>query len=109
IVQPSPYRSLIAPVMQYLDVVQAERQDDFVTVVIPEAVPGRWWQHFLHGQSGFLLKLALLTRPDVVVANVRYPLQPTTRPLPPTGASPHDPDHPHDHDAGHNHDHDAGH
>lgn len=79
----SPYRSLVGPILDYLHEVQAERQDDFVTVVIPEAVPGRWWQHFLHGQSGLLLKLALLTRPDVVVANVRYPLQHTERPLAP--------------------------
>lgn len=75
IILKSPYRSLVEPILAYLDEVQAERQDDFVTVIIPEAVPARWWQHFLHGQSGLLLKLALLGRPDVVVTNVRYPLQ----------------------------------
>ena len=70
----SPYRSLMEPILSYLQEVQDERQDDFVTVVIPEAVPRKWWQHLLHGQTGLLLKIALLTRPDVVVANVRYPL-----------------------------------
>jgi hypothetical protein len=79
IVLESPYRSLIGPIMRYLDEVQAERADDFVTVIIPEAVPARWWQHLLHGQSGLLLKAALLTRSDVVVANVRYPLKHSAR------------------------------
>jgi hypothetical protein len=79
VVLSSSYRSLIGPIIKYLDDVQAERADDFVTVVIPEAVPARWWQHLLHGQSGLLLNAALLTRPDVVVANVRYPLKHTPR------------------------------
>jgi hypothetical protein len=70
----SRYRSLVEPVLAYLHEVQDERLDDFVTVVIPEAVPAKWWQNLLHGQTGLLLKLALLTRSDVVVANVRYPL-----------------------------------
>lgn len=77
----SPYRSLIEPILDYLEEVQNERQDDFVTVVIPEAVPAKWWQNLLHGQTGLLLKLALMTRPDVVVANVRYPLQHSDLPL----------------------------
>ena len=72
---PSPYRSLTEPLLRYLQQVQDERTDDVVTVVIPEAVPTTWWHHLLHGQSGFRLKLALLARPDLIVANIRYPLR----------------------------------
>lgn len=68
----SPYRSLIAPIMQYLDAVQHERRNHTVTVVVPEFVPSKWWHALLHGQSGLRLKLALLSRRDVIVANVRY-------------------------------------
>src|SRR5262249_21911417 len=75
VVLKSPYRSLIQPLMAYLDQVEAEFQADIVTVVIPEAVPARWWHHLLHGQMGLRLKIALLGRNDVVVANVRYPLR----------------------------------
>lgn len=75
IVLPSPYRMLVPPLMEYLQEVQEERTDDIVTVVLPEAVPTRWWHHLLHNQTGFRLKLALLARPDLVVTNVRYPLQ----------------------------------
>ena len=75
IVLPSPYRLLIPPLMAYLQEVQDERDDDVVTVVLPEAVPTRWWHHLLHNQTGLRLKLALLSRPDLVVTNVRYSLR----------------------------------
>ena len=71
----SPYRTLISPIMQYLDAVQVERQNHLVTVIVPEFVPTKWWHGLLHGQAGLRLKLALLGRNDVVVANVRYYLQ----------------------------------
>jgi hypothetical protein len=71
----SPYRTLISPIMQYLDAVQLERRNHLVTVIVPEFVPTKWWHGLLHGQSGLRLKLALLGRKDVVVANVRYYLQ----------------------------------
>jgi amino acid transporter len=72
----SPYRSLISPVMQYLDAVQVERRSHLVTVVVPEFVPTRWWHRLLHGNTGVLLRLALGSRNDVVIANVRYHLRP---------------------------------
>lgn len=68
----SPFREFITPIMRYLDAVQKERSNHIVTVVVPEYVPTRWWHSLLHGQSGLRLKLALLDRRDVVVANVRY-------------------------------------
>lgn len=71
----SPYRSLLSPIMRYLDAVQKERNNHKVTVVIPEFVPSHWWQNLLHGNTGLILKAALLGRKDIVVANVRYYLQ----------------------------------
>jgi amino acid transporter len=68
----SPYRSLLAPIMLYLDQVHAESPDGRITVIIGEFVPKTWWENMLHGNTGLLLKLALLGRKDVVVANVRY-------------------------------------
>ncbi|HEV2471305.1 MAG TPA: APC family permease [Chthonomonadales bacterium] len=77
----SPYRSLIGPIMQYLDAVLAERRNHLVTVVVPEYVPTKWWHSLLHGNSGLLLKLALLGRRDVIVANVRYYLEQRVEPV----------------------------
>jgi amino acid transporter len=68
----SPYRSLIKPVIKYLSALRVERPDAQITVIVGEFVADEWWHAFLHGNSGLLLKLALLNRSDIVVTNVRY-------------------------------------
>ncbi len=72
VVLPSPYRSLIQPIMCYLDEFHKEHPDQTITVVIGEFVPNKWWQSLLHGNTGLLLKLAFLARNDVIVTDVRY-------------------------------------
>lgn len=74
----SPYRSLVGPIMRYLDAVQVERRNHLVTVVVPEFVPAKWWHSLLHGNSGWILRLALLGRHDVVLVNFRYELMKET-------------------------------
>jgi hypothetical protein len=54
--------------------VQAEREDDIVTVLIPEFDTPSFWGKLMHNQSGLRLKLALLGKPGVVVTNIRYHL-----------------------------------
>ena len=71
----SPYRSLIQPVLKYLEEVKKERPDHVVTVVLPEFVPKKWWHQALHNQSGIFLKIALMMRRDIVFTNVRYYLE----------------------------------
>ena len=71
----SPFRSLVTPILEYIKAVQDEREDDFVTVIVPELVPRKWWQRALHNQAGPLLRTALAGREDVVVTNVRYFLE----------------------------------
>ena len=68
----SPYRELTPPLLQYVRRLRGEREQDVVTVVIPEFVVTRWWEQLLHGQSALLLKLALLREPGVVVTNVPW-------------------------------------
>jgi amino acid transporter len=72
VVLESPYRSLTGPLLEYIDNVEGEREDDVVTVIIPEFVTEKWWTKLLHGQNGLLLKWALLFKRNVVVTNVRY-------------------------------------
>jgi amino acid transporter len=69
------YRSLMEPLLDYVEQVDAERPDDFVTVVLPEFVPGRWWHHLLHNQRALLIKAALLFKPNTVVISVPYHLR----------------------------------
>ena len=68
----SPYRALTTPLLRYIVEVENERDDDVVTVVIPEFITNKWWTQLLHGQNGLLLKWALLFHRGVVVTNVRY-------------------------------------
>jgi amino acid transporter len=75
VIMESPYRSLIGPLLRYIDAAQKERSDDIVTIVLPELVSRKLWHTLLHNQAGTLLKLALLNRRDVIVTNVRYFLQ----------------------------------
>ncbi|MBN2404974.1 MAG: APC family permease [Coriobacteriia bacterium] len=72
IILESPYRSLVGPLMEYLDEVREENGNQIVTVVIPEFVIGKWWHRFLHNQSGLMLKFALLFKEGVVTTNIRY-------------------------------------
>lgn len=75
VVLPSPYRELTRPLLKFIYRVDRLRDDDIVTIVIPEFVPGRWWQHLLHNQSSLLLKGALLFREGIIVTNVPYHLK----------------------------------
>jgi amino acid transporter len=61
VIVPSPYRSVIQPLLDFLDKTDAERNDgQQATVVLPEFVPAHWWQTILHNQTAWLLKAALL-------------------------------------------------
>jgi hypothetical protein len=58
---PSPYRSIVAPLLEYLDRTDQEINDGQQAVLIlPEFVPAHWWQGFLHNQTAWLIKMALL-------------------------------------------------
>ena len=75
VVLTSPYRSLLRPLLDYIDHIQGNVDDQMVTVVVPEFLPRRWWQHILHNQTALLIKAALLFHRNVVVADVPYLLK----------------------------------
>jgi len=56
---PSPYRSVIAPLLEFIDRF-VDEEGNYVTVVVTEFVPSRWWHHLLHNQTAWLLKVAFL-------------------------------------------------
>jgi len=71
----SPYRSLVRPLIAYIDAIDKQVRDDTLLIVLPEMVATRWWHHLLHNQTALRLKAALLFRPGTVVINVPYHLQ----------------------------------
>ncbi len=70
----SPYRSIIEPLLDYLEEVRGEYPDGVITVVLPEFVPSRWWHHLLHNQTALLIKGILLFKKGVVSTSVPYHL-----------------------------------
>jgi amino acid transporter len=68
----SPYRSLLRPLLDYVDQIQARGDQEMITIVLPEFLPRKWWQHALHNQTALLIKGALLFRRNLIVADVPY-------------------------------------
>ena len=69
--------------LRYVDELDAQRDNDIVTIVIPEFVVGSWWGQLLHNQSALFLKGRLLFRKNTVVTSVPYhveELAPVPRP-----------------------------
>jgi amino acid transporter len=59
----SPYRSIVQPIIDFLDETDRMHNDgQLATVILPEFVPAKWWQGLLHNQTAWLLKAAMLYR-----------------------------------------------
>ncbi|MGH2522095.1 MAG: APC family permease, partial [Anaerolineales bacterium] len=71
----SEYRSIVEPLIGYLDQVDACQPDDMITVVMPQFLASRWWHNILHNQTALLIRLALLFRRGMVVTDVPYRLK----------------------------------
>jgi len=80
----SPYRTIIGPLLSYIDAVDAQDPFDTLTVVLPEFVPAHWWENILHNQTALRLKAALLGRPGAIVTSVPYHLKKGDNIAPPT-------------------------
>ncbi len=73
IVIESPYRSLRQPVREYVAEVLKEREDDELTIIVPELVATKkWWHRFLHNSSAQSIRRELRERSGVVVTSFRY-------------------------------------
>jgi amino acid transporter len=61
VVVQSPYRSIVGPLLKFLDETDTKHNDgQLAAVVLPEFIPGKWWQTLLHNQTAWLIKAALL-------------------------------------------------
>jgi len=69
----SPYRLLVEPIMQYIQMLLSVRQsNETITVVVPQFVPQKWWQNLLHHQTALLLRFGLIFKPGLVIVEVPY-------------------------------------
>ena len=71
---PSPYRAIIAPMVEYVLKVGEEHPGRTIAVLVPELVVKRWWQYPMHNQRAQLLKLMLLWKgnQNIVVLNIPW-------------------------------------
>jgi amino acid transporter len=74
VVLESPYRSILRPLLEYIDRMERQGEGRYLTVVLPEFIPSHWWEHFLHNQTALLVKAALLFKPGKVTVSVPYHL-----------------------------------
>jgi len=74
VVLESPFRSIVRPVLDYIDRMERQGEGRYLTIVMPEFIPSHWWGHFLHNQTALMIKAALLFRPGKVTISVPYHL-----------------------------------
>lgn len=72
VVIPSPYRSVLRPLVEYVESLRMVLPGELVTVVVPEIVPKKWWEHLLHNKTAFYIRTAFLFKPNVVVTTVPF-------------------------------------
>ena len=67
----APFRDLAPPLLEEIRRHTA-KPNTVVTVVVPEFLVTRWWEHPLHGQTALFIKRLLLAEPNTVVVSVPY-------------------------------------
>jgi amino acid transporter len=68
----SPYRALVAPMINYLESLHHLRPDLTLTVILPEIVVRHWWHRILHNRTAPRLRRALRSAPKIVVTTVPF-------------------------------------
>ena len=74
VVLDSPYRSVVRPIVAFVDSLSLNQPGELVTVVVPEIVPRRWWEHLLHNKTALYIRTAFLFKTNVVVTSVPFQL-----------------------------------
>jgi amino acid transporter len=77
VIQQSPYRRFVRPLLRQIDRLKQEYPGRAVAVVIPEVVEMKWWEWLLHTRKPARLRRALIRRGDnrVVVISVPWYLE----------------------------------
>jgi hypothetical protein len=69
----SPIRAHSGALVRYLDFIQKHQDPQcYVTVVLPELLPTRWWHPMLHNYFAWKLKWVMLFRHHTAVTSVPY-------------------------------------
>jgi amino acid transporter len=71
---PSPYRLILAPILEYVLKKEEQNPGRQIAVIVPELVERHWYHFPLHNQRAELLKAFLLLKgsPNIVLINVPW-------------------------------------
>jgi amino acid transporter len=70
----SPYRAIVAPMINYIEMLHWQSPDLTLTVIVPELVVRHWWHSLLHNGIAPRLRRALRPLPKIVVTTVPFHL-----------------------------------
>jgi amino acid transporter len=70
----SPYRSFVAPMLKYLELLD-ETEPRRITVILPSFVVEHWWERLLHNRDVLRLRPFLKERPGIRVLDFPYRLK----------------------------------
>ena len=73
----SPFRYVLAPMIDYILKAEKESESRNICVLVPELVVRHWWENLMHNRRADLLKVILLMRGNrrIVVINIPWYLE----------------------------------
>ena len=75
VVVETPFRSIMRPLLTYVDAIHKQNPGAFVSIILPEFITAHWWERFLHNRTAEQLTKAFKKHPDVAVILVPYQLK----------------------------------
>lgn len=70
----SPYRSVVGPLVHFIERLERKNPDHLITLLIPEFVTAKWWHALLHNQTTLYIRAALMFHKGIVVTSFPYHL-----------------------------------
>jgi amino acid transporter len=75
VVVESPLRSIMRPLVNYVEALHKQHPDSFISIILPEFITAHRWERFLHNRTAEQLTRVFEKHPDVAVILVPYQLQ----------------------------------
>ncbi|MDR9794686.1 APC family permease [Aeribacillus sp. FSL K6-2848] len=71
----SPYRTILSPLLDYINKVEKETKGATITILMPQFIVKKWWHTLLHNQTAIFLRFFLILKKDIVIATLPYHLK----------------------------------
>lgn len=71
----SPFRTILHPLLDYLNKPENHPVGTFVTILMPQFITKKWWHILLHNQTAAYLRFYLIWKKDIVVATLPFHLR----------------------------------